>query len=182
MSDIQHTLATNLRRYRKQAGLSQEELAEKCGVHRTYVGGIEQERVNVSINNVERLARALKISPALLFVEYNDGIETTQNNRKKQRTADGANETSLSGTKRTSGITPARTKNSTPTSTKESPISYYLASIEDERFTLTELKDPDPNITVSILCELIAQDPCEETLSSRFNETQKMVLNFLRSR
>ena len=180
MSDIQHTLATNLRKYRKQAGLSQEELAEKCGVHRTYVGGIEQERVNVSINNVERLARALKISPALLFVEYNDGIETADGKRKKQH-AD-TNETSLSGTKRTGKITPARTKNAASTSTKESPISYYLASIEDERFTLTELQDPDPNLTVSILCELIAQDPCEETLSSRFNETQKMVLNFLRSR
>ena len=64
-------LAENIRKYRKQAGLSQEQLAEKTGLHRAYVGGIEQCRINVSVKNVEKIAQALGIDPALLFLAEN---------------------------------------------------------------------------------------------------------------
>lgn len=64
-------LAANIRKYRKQAGLSQEQLAEKTGLHRTYVGGIEQRRINVSVKNVEKIAQALGIDPALLLLTEN---------------------------------------------------------------------------------------------------------------
>ncbi len=65
----QTTIGRNLRIYRKQAGLTQEELANKCEMHRTYIGGIEQQRINVSINNVGRIASVLGIDPFLLLVE-----------------------------------------------------------------------------------------------------------------
>ncbi|MCK5492847.1 MAG: helix-turn-helix transcriptional regulator [Candidatus Omnitrophica bacterium] len=42
------------------SGLSQEELSEKCGLHRTYIGGIESLGRNVSLVNIERIAKALK--------------------------------------------------------------------------------------------------------------------------
>lgn len=65
---IQKILADNLRSYRKRAGLTQEQLAEKSGLHRTYIGGIEQERINVSLKNIERIATALEIDPVLLLI------------------------------------------------------------------------------------------------------------------
>jgi len=60
-------LARNLRLLRAQQGISQEQLAELAGLHRTYVGSIERGERNVSIDNVERLAKALKVTTADLI-------------------------------------------------------------------------------------------------------------------
>lgn len=59
--DILEVLSSNLRRYRKAAGLSQEALANKTNLHRTYIGGIEQRRINVSSINLQKIAEALNI-------------------------------------------------------------------------------------------------------------------------
>lgn len=56
-----------VREERKRQGLSQEALAEKTGLHRTYVGSIERAERNVSIDNVERLAKALGVRAADLL-------------------------------------------------------------------------------------------------------------------
>ncbi|WP_338427548.1 helix-turn-helix transcriptional regulator [Faecalibacterium taiwanense] len=56
-----HIFAVNLRFYRTEAGLSQEKLAELAGLHRTYISAIERERRNISIENIENIANALKI-------------------------------------------------------------------------------------------------------------------------
>ena len=47
---------------RKRLGLSQEELADLAGLHRTYVGSIERGERNVSIDNMEALANGLKVN------------------------------------------------------------------------------------------------------------------------
>jgi transcriptional regulator with XRE-family HTH domain len=54
-------LANNLRQLRKQKGISQERLAELSGLHRTYVGSVERGERNISIDNIEALAKALKV-------------------------------------------------------------------------------------------------------------------------
>lgn len=54
--------AENLRTERKRLGLSQEELADIAGLHRTYVGSIERGERNVSIDNMEALANGLKVN------------------------------------------------------------------------------------------------------------------------
>lgn len=56
-----------VRELRQAAGLSQEELAERCGLHRTYVGGIERGERNVGVLNLLQLARALRVRPGELL-------------------------------------------------------------------------------------------------------------------
>lgn len=56
-----------LRKIRKEQGLSQEKLSFKSGLHRTYIGAIERGEQNVSVDNIEKLAKALKISSKDLF-------------------------------------------------------------------------------------------------------------------
>ena len=53
-----------VRKRRKQLGLSQEELGERAGLHRTYVGGIERAERNISVTALARLASALECTPA----------------------------------------------------------------------------------------------------------------------
>ena len=54
-------VAANLRRLRARQGLSQEALADKADIHRTYVGSVERAERNVSIDNICRLAWALGV-------------------------------------------------------------------------------------------------------------------------
>jgi transcriptional regulator with XRE-family HTH domain len=62
-------LAVRIRELRHRKGLSQERLAEHCGLHRTYLGGIELGLRNPSIRNVARIAKALEVSMNELFVK-----------------------------------------------------------------------------------------------------------------
>jgi transcriptional regulator with XRE-family HTH domain len=69
MPDIVTIFARNLRSLRTAAGLSQEELAHLAGLHRTYVGSVERGERNISIRNVEKLAKVLKVEPSVLLKE-----------------------------------------------------------------------------------------------------------------
>jgi len=60
-ADPKHTLATNVRRLRRSAGLSQELLADRAGLHRTYISSIERAERNVSLENIFALAAALGV-------------------------------------------------------------------------------------------------------------------------
>lgn len=65
--DVRQRLATNVRRLRKETGLSQEDFANEHGIDRTYVSGIERGRRNPTILVVERLANALGVDVQELF-------------------------------------------------------------------------------------------------------------------
>ncbi len=55
---------------RKARNLTQEELAERCSLDRTYISGIERGIRNVSLRNIEVLAQALGVSMAALFTDW----------------------------------------------------------------------------------------------------------------
>jgi transcriptional regulator with XRE-family HTH domain len=61
-------VATNVRSMRKAAGLSQEELADRAGVDRTYVSQVERQLRNVTILVLAQLAQALRTTPDSLLV------------------------------------------------------------------------------------------------------------------
>jgi transcriptional regulator with XRE-family HTH domain len=52
---------------RKNKGLSQEELADKAGLHRTYIGMIERAERNITLINIDKIAKALEVSVSTLF-------------------------------------------------------------------------------------------------------------------
>jgi transcriptional regulator with XRE-family HTH domain len=56
-----------VRALRADLGLSQEKLAERVELHRTYIGSIERSERNVSIDNIERIAHALGVDVAELL-------------------------------------------------------------------------------------------------------------------
>lgn len=61
--------AANLRETRKELGISQEKLAELAELHRTYIGSVERGERNITIDNMERLARALGVTIQSLLAE-----------------------------------------------------------------------------------------------------------------
>jgi transcriptional regulator with XRE-family HTH domain len=65
--DILKRFGETLREYRHKAELSQEKLAAKAGIDRTYVGGAERGERNLALVNIVRLAEALGIRPAQLL-------------------------------------------------------------------------------------------------------------------
>lgn len=72
--DIIKVFGHNLRKYRTAMNLSQEAFAEKCGLHRTYISGIERLQRNVSIENIQRIADALEIETYKLFIDSSEDI------------------------------------------------------------------------------------------------------------
>jgi CheY-like chemotaxis protein/DNA-binding XRE family transcriptional regulator len=73
--DVQKLFGTSVKAWRGRLGVSQEELAERAGLHRTYVCDIERGARNVSLKSIEKLARALEVSLATLFSHPDDGAE-----------------------------------------------------------------------------------------------------------
>lgn len=66
--DIVRVFGTNLKKYRTAMGISQEEFAEKCGLHRTYISAIECYRRSISLENIQRIADSLEIETYKLFL------------------------------------------------------------------------------------------------------------------
>ena len=67
MENILIKFGKNVRDKRESLGLSQEQLASKAGVHRTYIGMIERGEKNITLHNISRLAKALGVDIGELF-------------------------------------------------------------------------------------------------------------------
>lgn len=65
--DSKLILGQQVRTLRLKAGLSQEGLADACGLHRTYVGAVERGERNISLLNIVAIAHALDTTPSNLL-------------------------------------------------------------------------------------------------------------------
>ena len=69
MDDVLVRYGKALRKLRMEKKISQEEFAEKCGLHRTYISDVELGKRNVSLENIERISNALGVSLSDFFKE-----------------------------------------------------------------------------------------------------------------
>ena len=76
MSDIKEIFGQRVRYYRKKAGISQEQLAELCDLHPTYIGQLERGEKNASLETIMRVSAGLNISPEILFEKI--GVEINE--------------------------------------------------------------------------------------------------------
>jgi len=67
MTTIKTKFGARVRMLRKGKGLSQEAFADLCGLHRTYIGAIERGERNISLENIQKIAKALGVSIPFLF-------------------------------------------------------------------------------------------------------------------
>src|ERR1700686_2447630 len=76
--DLKALLGMAIKTERSVLGISQEELAHRAGLHRTYLSDVERGARNPSIESIEKLARALELSVATLFERAGNGNSATQ--------------------------------------------------------------------------------------------------------
>jgi transcriptional regulator with XRE-family HTH domain len=69
MATLRVRLGRAIRRLRREADYSQEAFADKCKLHRTYMGSVERGETNISLDNIERIAKALNLRPGELLNE-----------------------------------------------------------------------------------------------------------------
>ncbi|MCP3808696.1 helix-turn-helix domain-containing protein [Paenibacillus sp. Lou8.1] len=76
MSELLKLVGTRIRDIRKSKGLSQEALAEKAGFNSSYIGFIERAERNISLKNLEKIAKALNVGvyQLLTYVKENDEL------------------------------------------------------------------------------------------------------------
>jgi len=67
---VKSRFGSRLRQLRDERGYSQEELADRAGLHRNYVGGVERSERNVALENIIKLSKALSVKPGDLFVDF----------------------------------------------------------------------------------------------------------------
>lgn len=77
-STLVENLASNVRSLRLTIGVSQEELAGMCGLHRTYIGSVERGERNVTLSTLETLALALDVDAGKLLVNGAFDVQVRQ--------------------------------------------------------------------------------------------------------
>lgn len=72
---ILNIFANNVKYYRKNLNISQEELANRAGVHRTYIGMIERSEKNITLLNIQKIALALNVNISQLLINTTEKDE-----------------------------------------------------------------------------------------------------------
>lgn len=72
MGNLSNEIGQRIRNYRLQSKLSQEELAEKCGLHPTYIGQVERGEKNATLESISKIAGGLNVPLSTLFENISD--------------------------------------------------------------------------------------------------------------
>ena len=67
MVNLREILSLNIKAFRATEGLSQDEFAARCGLHRTYIGSVERQERNVTLEILNQLSTAMGVSAADLL-------------------------------------------------------------------------------------------------------------------
>lgn len=81
--DVLKVFSHNIRRYRTQLGLSQEAVAFRTGLHRTYISSVERGKRSISLDNIQKIADALEVETYLLFIDDVDSIDKVKKGGSK---------------------------------------------------------------------------------------------------
>ncbi len=203
--NIQKILASNVYKLRKNAGLSQEHLAEKCGLHRTYIGGIEQCRLNVGINNIQRIAEALGVGADKLFedtneikhtptkkITWNEAQELVEHalldtNSQDLSTTDDDCDSKLaaqnsydkSQAQQGEAHTHSQGKSTNTPLNTDPNTRYAFCVISQDSVKIEDLDVVDPNIAMQILSNLIYNQCKQEDLPYEFHRIQNELLDYI---
>jgi transcriptional regulator with XRE-family HTH domain len=66
-ASARRTLGQRIKDLRRKQDFSQEELADRAGIHRTYIGAVERGERNISLDNIVGIAKALGVAPSVLM-------------------------------------------------------------------------------------------------------------------
>ncbi len=160
--NVQRVFAKNMKALRKQQGLTQEELSEKSNLHRTYIGGIEQGRINVSLKNIGKIANALNTNPAFFFVDlaalengepsFKEDAETTPSSYSEQQ--------------------PHACSNDSHTTI------YSLCIQKGTEISIQPIEVENLNLDLQILCSLIQNGYTEGELAQRYENTKQELFTY----
>lgn len=146
----QEIFAQNMRIFRLRKGLSQEALAEKCGLHRTYIGSIEQKNSNITLETMQKIANALDVSPIQLL---------TNKNQSEKKHADSASA-------------------NTPNPELDSQRHYALCSwVDGEEPSFSPLNVKNEDLTLRILCALV-QEGHSDDLEQAYSQVQGPIIKY----
>ena len=166
--EIRKVFANNLQRYRKMAQLSQEALAERAGLHRTYIGGIEQRRINVSLKNIGKIADALNIDAALLFMPNEDSNDAKGTSSRRQ-TRHG---------QKTSSASAANKYDST--ASLFAAANYAQCTCDNGDLAIEPLEIGNIDLAPHILCNLIMEGYRGDDMQKRYREIRYEVISLLK--
>ena len=154
--NIQHTFAENMKALRKKQGLTQEDLSEKSDLHRTYIGGIEQGRINVSLKNIGKIANALDTNPAFFFTRL------TNSENDKVHGENHAKDDGFPCLEDTS----------------DDDILYSLCIQRGTELSIKPIKIENLDLDVQILCSLIQNGYTDDELVQRYEETKQELFEY----
>ena len=86
MCDIKEKIGSKIREIRLMNNISQCDLADKSGLHRTYINTVESGKRNITVENLERIARALEVDIKVFFDHHKIPVITNSGRKKKQCT------------------------------------------------------------------------------------------------
>ena len=81
---LERIVIDNIRRIRKEKGISQEKLAELCDTATSYIGLMEIYRHSPKLSTIERIANALHVEPIMLFIPYDKNDEEYQKEKDEK--------------------------------------------------------------------------------------------------